>query len=220
MLLCCYRTSSELICITDKKEQSSRRRRSLISDESGDLFVSIDKALPTDKSSIQPYTYTPDPTVSAIQPEMGLRDGAIPITVTGTRLTSIQNPQIVLLFDGRKSSFSCGTPKSDVMMTCLQPPYPNEVTQRRNVTVTVTFVMDGVPPSSLQLTKPFSINPNPMFDTFGEKVFNVGETDQIILEGTDLDVVEQKFYKILLGNSKVCNVTNLSPEVSCVGVSC
>ena len=216
-MLCCHRTDKYLVCTTKTYNLASRSRRSLNSSVPGDLQVFIDKARPTNSGNFEQFIYTPNPTVSSISPLRGLAAGGIPITVTGDWLNSIQRPLIVLFNENYTASFPCETGTDRKVMTCAQPSYPYPVAAGKSVEVNVTFVMDDVPRMSLQLDEPFSIQSNPVFEPLspsGKRVFNIDEEDHIILEGSNLKVVDVQYYRIRIGDSKSCNVTNLATDVS------
>ena len=216
-MLCCHRTNKYLVCTTKSYNLPSRSRRSLNSSVPGDLQVFIDKARPTNSGNFEQFTYTPNPTVSNIKPLRGLAAGGIPITVRGDWLTSIQKPLIVLFNENYTASFPCQTATDHKVMTCAQPSYPYPVAAGKSVQVDVTFVMDDVPRMSLQLDEPFSIQSNPVFEPLspsGRRVFKVGGEEHIILEGSNLNVVDLQYYRIRIGDSKLCNVTTLATDVS------
>jgi plexin A len=210
------RASNYLVCTTKAFNLPALSRYSPNSSVSGDLQVIIDQAMPTKNGNFVPFIYTPNPTVFDIVPKVGLAAGGIPITVTGDWLNSIQQPLIVLFSENYVTSFPCQPATERRTMTCVQPSYPDPVTADRSVEVNVTFVMDDVPRMSLQLKQSFLFRSNPVFRRLsspGETVLNIDDDDDddsIILEGNNLDVVGMQYYVIEIGNSKLCNVTDLA----------
>ncbi len=98
-------------------------------------------------------------------------------------------------------------------MTCQQPSFLQSVPPGGNVLFNVTFVMDGVPQSSLQLPDPFFVKPDPVFRLLDDDL-TIGTNNYILLKGENLNVLEQEFYTIYLGKSKVCIIIIFTEDVS------
>ncbi len=162
----------------------------------------------------QNFTYTPNPTIQSIYPGKGLKHGGVALEVIGTWLNSVQNPKILFQNDEWSASGDCKNSKiNQSVMTCQQPSVLQSVAQGGHVLLNVTFVMDGVPQSSLQLPDPFFIKPDPVF-RFLDDDLTIGTNNYILLKGKNLNVLEQQFYTIYLGRSKVCNIIIFTEDVS------
>ncbi|XP_062506076.1 plexin A3-like [Corticium candelabrum] len=194
------RKIDEIICVTANYDMSSNASQSL-----DGLVLRIDNA--TNSYLIaQNFTYTPNPTIQSIYPGKGLKHGGVALEVIGTWLNSVQNPKILFQNDEWSASGDCKNSKiNQSVMTCQQPSVLQSVAQGGHVLLNVTFVMDGVPQSSLQLPDPFFIKPDPVF-RFLDDDLTIGTNNYILLKGKNLNVLEQQFYTIYLGRSKVCNI--------------
>ena len=160
----------------------------------------------------QKFIYTPNPTIKDIDPKQGLKHGGVILKVTGTWLNSVQNAKIVFRNDMWSARSDCKNYKTNQkVMACVQPPFPESV--RQDVSLNVTFEMDGVPQSSLQLSGAFVIKPDPVFEML-KPDYSIDTNDHIVLEGTNLDIVMQQLYTIYLGKEIVCNITNFAGNVS------
>ncbi|XP_068780209.1 plexin-A3 [Struthio camelus] len=66
------------------------------------------------------FRYSPDPTVTGVAPLWSIANGSTPLTVTGTRLRSVQAPRVRALFRGLETLNSCEV-LSDAVMVCQAP---------------------------------------------------------------------------------------------------
>eukprot|EP00118_Oscarella_pearsei_P018948 m.198046 g.198046 ORF g.198046 m.198046 type:complete len:1425 (+) comp39553_c0_seq5:339-4613(+) len=188
-----------------------KRRRDLSQGDivkSGDLVVIIDGAEPVDKSA-ETFTFTQNPTVASISPQIGLAKGGIALTVNGTLFKSVQSPKIQLVHSGGKSQeITCHAPKKETEFQCEQPSLPSSSVGHY---VNITFVMDDVPPESLILSSQFRIVDEPVFSNTSIYPNLTLGSDQnlIVIKGEDLLFLKdlEKQIVVAFGNVGYCNVT-------------
>ncbi|CAI5786546.1 plexin-A4 isoform X1 [Podarcis lilfordi] len=180
-----------------------------------DVIVKVDKArlhkeLEKAKSPKElEFEYTTDPTIVKIDPEWSIVSGNTPITVRGTNLDLIQNPQIRAKYGGKEHINVCEV-QNDTEMICQAPAVePNNQTDPPVWPDEFGFILDNVH-SLLILEKPnFTYYPNPIFEAFNPSgILELKPGTPVILKGKNL-------IPLTGGNAKL-NYTVLVGEKPCV----
>ncbi|XP_077791482.1 plexin-A4 [Podarcis muralis] len=202
------RTAEWIICNTTAYTSSSEKMVV-------DVVVKVDKArlhkeLEKAKSPKElEFEYTTDPTIVKIDPEWSIVSGNTPITVRGTNLDLIQNPQIRAKYGGKEHINVCEV-QNDTEMICQAPAVePNNQTDPPVWPDEFGFILDNVH-SLLILEKPnFTYYPNPIFEAFNPSgILELKPGTPVILKGKNL-------IPLTGGNAKL-NYTVLVGEKPCV----
>nr|XP_034984507.1 plexin-A4 [Zootoca vivipara] len=203
-----WRTAERIVCNTTA--YTSGTEKMVV-----DVVVKVDKArlhkeLEKAKSPKElEFEYTTDPTIVKIDPEWSIVSGNTPITVRGTNLDLIQNPQIRAKYGGKEHINVCEV-QNDTEMICRAPAVePNNQTDPPVRPDEFGFILDNVH-SLLILEKPnFTYYPNPIFEAFNPSgILELKPGTPVILKGKNL-------IPLTGGNAKL-NYTVLVGEKPCV----
>lgn len=197
-------TDSSVPCITGRA--LSRKKRA--SNGSTQVIISFDGFSPTPPEGN--FIYTPDPTVTAIEPNKVFFGGGLELRVSGTYLDTIQKPKIFFKYPSENGTLATAvrecTPVSSSLMICHAPKVPDLA---GNVSeVTVAFIMDAVNVQSNYTT--VTMFPDPYFKPFADGVYTLKE-DNLILEATNLENALRGQISVTVGGLP-CNITSLDKE--------
>ncbi|XP_045144860.1 plexin-A4 [Echinops telfairi] len=203
------RTPSHIICNTTSSEEVLEM----------EVTVQVDRARIHHDLFFQ---YVEDPTIVRMEPEWSIVSGNTPISVWGTNLNLIQNPQIRAKHGGKEHTNICEV-LNDTEMTCqapalsLGPDHQSDLTERPEE---FGFILDNVQ-SLLSLNKTnFTYYPNPVFEAFGPSgILELKPGTPIILKGKNLipPVAGGNVklnYTVLVGE-KPCPVTVSDVQLLC-----
>uniref|UniRef100_G1KNN3 Plexin A4 n=1 Tax=Anolis carolinensis TaxID=28377 RepID=G1KNN3_ANOCA len=216
-----WRNADSIICNTTAFTNSLER--SVV-----DVTVKVDKAIlhmelekPKSHKELK-FKYVEDPTVLRIEPEWSIVSGNTPITVWGTNLDLIQNPQIRSKYGGKEHINVCEV-QNDTEMVCQAPALaidPNNLSDLTERPEEFGFILDNVQ-SLLILNKTnFTYYPNPVFEAFNPSgILELKPGTPIILKGKNLipPVAGGNIklnYTVLVGE-KPCAVTVSDVQLLC-----
>ncbi|KAJ7329362.1 hypothetical protein JRQ81_015536 [Phrynocephalus forsythii] len=183
-----------------------------------DVTVKVDKATlrkeqeKTKSHKELKFKYVEDPTILRIEPEWSIVSGNTPITVWGTNLDLIQNPQIRAKYGGKEHINVCEV-QNDTEMICQAPALAMDPNNQSDLTERPDefgFILDNVH-SLLILNKTnFTYYPNPVFEAFNPSgILELKPGTPVILKGKNL------IPPVAGGNVKL-NYTVLVGEKPCV----
>lgn len=201
-------TDTSVPCVTSPL---SRRKRTTTNGITN-VNISFDGFIPTGLKGS--FTYTPDPTVTAIEPDRIFFGGGLELRITGTYLDTIQRPKIFVIYPSSNGSLETKVrdckPISSTEMTCPAPPVPSF--NGNDSEVFAGFILDGVNLQS-NFTK-LTMIPNPEFSKFGE--VHVLQGENLILEAINLEDILKNQINVTVG-SLACNITSLDEtQLVCV----
>lgn len=171
------------------------------------------------------FEYVKDPTIQSVESgstgqvkiPKGIPAGGIRISVTGTNLAYIMNPQMYVYHDGKTFVSRCNV-NSNENMYCLSPAVevPEHVTMdsENPLRLEYGFRMDnvtGVQNLSQQTTQPFLLFPNPIYEMFEEEV-KYYKSDYLTINGQNLERASQESDVVVQIGNSFCNVTSLSRQ--------
>jgi len=201
------------------------------------LTVTIDQAKRV--LTLNPFTYTKDPTVMEIKPLQSFASGGRLLSVHGTNLDSIQKPQMVVFMDDgvTVANWTVCRVLSASHMECPSPPVDFEalvlakrhqlgalkrrkragVRSHRNVPLSVTlrigFVMDNVE-SVRDLKKhvqSLQYVEDPIYSAFvGASLVKLYKGDTLVIEGENLNLASDETDVNVTIGTRPCNVTSLA----------
>ncbi|XP_053111151.1 plexin-A4 isoform X2 [Hemicordylus capensis] len=196
--------------------------------EKVDVSVQVDKARihkELEKAKMHrelQFEYVDDPTILKIEPEWSIVSGNTPITVWGTNLDLIQNPQIRAKYGGKEHINVCEV-QNDTEMTCQAPALavdPNNQSEPTERPDEFGFILDNVH-SLLILNKTnFTYYPNPIFEVFNPSgILDLKPGTPVILKGRNLIPPvaggnAKLNYTVLVGE-KPCPVTVSDAQLLC-----
>ncbi|XP_013927266.1 PREDICTED: plexin-A4-like, partial [Thamnophis sirtalis] len=183
-----------------------------------DVTVKVDKATlrkELEKAKMHKelkFKYVEDPTILRIEPEWSIVSGNTPVTVWGTNLDLIQNPQIRAKYGGKEHINVCEV-QNETEMVCQAPALTVDTSNQSDLAERPDefgFVLDNVF-SLLILNKTnFTYYPNPVFEAFGPPgILELKPGTPLILKGKNLTP------PVAGGNAKL-NYTVLIGEKPCV----
>ncbi|XP_070557475.1 plexin-A4-like [Ptychodera flava] len=168
------------------------------------------------------FAFTEDPTVTDIYPSTSMISGGRRINVTGTYLTSIRQPRM-LITAGRPfvSEQPCDV-RSFSEMDCITPPVDISVPLRNNRNsgddeVTVGFIMDAVQ-EVRQLDFDFEIVVDPEYYPFPEEG-NIREHQggQLVVRGKNLNLASTESEVMVTIGQEECRVVSLADvQLNCI----
>ncbi|XP_066489918.1 plexin-A4 isoform X1 [Tiliqua scincoides] len=214
-----WRTADYIVCNTTASNNGLQKV---------DVSVKVDKAKihrELEKAKMHrelEFEYVDDPTILKIEPEWSIVSGNTPITIWGTNLNLIQNPQIRAKYGGKEHINVCEV-QNDTEMTCQAPALavdPNNQSDLAERPDEFGFILDNVH-SLLILNKTnFTYYPNPIFETFNPSgMVELKPGTPVILKGKNLipPVVggnAKLNYTVLVGE-KPCAVTVSDVQLLC-----
>nr|XP_042717338.1 plexin-A3 [Chrysemys picta bellii] len=135
------------------------------------------------------FRYTPDPVVTHIEPQWSIVNGSTSLTVTGTRLLSIQEPRVRALYGGVETVNSCRV-LNDSLMLCQAPgivPGGRELPAGGASPDEFGFLLDHVQAARTLNRSAFTYYPDPQVEPFGPAgVLEVKPGSHIVLKGRNL----------------------------------
>ncbi|XP_076861455.1 plexin-A4 isoform X2 [Brachyhypopomus gauderio] len=161
------------------------------------------------------FEYVEDPTITKLEPEWSIFSGNTPVTVTGTNLDVIQNPQIRAKYNNQETTNACEV-KSPTTMLCKAPALPGgparveeEVEEEVEKPDEFGFILDNVQSVLALKNTNFLYFPNPVFEPFSPSgVLELKPGSPIILKG-------RNFVPPAPGNNGKLNYTVLVGEKPC-----
>ncbi|XP_043920171.1 plexin-A4 [Protopterus annectens] len=186
-------------------------------------YGKVPVSVKVDKSKVRKellYEYVEDPTIAKLEPEWSIVSGSTPVTVWGTNLDIIQNPQIRAKYNGMETVNTCEV-QSGTLMMCQAPPlaldsnhdameHPDEF----------GFILDDVQALQIVRNTTFTYFPNPAFESLSPTgVLELKPGSPIILKGRNLIPPAsggnvKLNYTVLLGE-KPCTVTVSDIQLLC-----
>ncbi|XP_072858585.2 plexin-A4 [Pogona vitticeps] len=183
-----------------------------------DVTVKVDKATlrkeqeKTKSHKELKFKYVEDPTILRIEPEWSIVSGNTPITVWGTNLDLIQNPQIRAKYGGKEHINVCEV-QNDTEMICQAPALavdPNNQSDLTERPDEFGFILDNVHALLILNKTNFTYYPNPVFEAFNPSgILELKPGTPVILKGKNL------IPPVAGGNVKL-NYTVLVGEKPCV----
>nr|XP_033778727.1 plexin-A3 isoform X2 [Geotrypetes seraphini] len=168
------------------------------------------------------YTYSEDPSISRIEPEWSICNGSTLITVIGTHLLTIQEPQVRAKYNGIETINICWT-QNDTVMVCKAPgiiygkkgSFPEDGVHPDEF----GFVLDNVKSVVALNTTPFTYYPDPSFESFGPSgILELKPGSHVILKGRNLTPAApgnaKLNYTVLIGD-KPCTPTVSDTQLLC-----
>jgi len=170
------------------------------------------------------FKYVLDPTVEhvssgpsgQIKVPKGIPAGGIRISVTGTQFTSIQNPNIYVVYNGEMYASPCRV-QSDTEMECASPVVDVDshvIEAERPILLEYGFLMDNVlrvQNLSKVHNNHFELYPNPEYFIFEERV-KYFKSEYLTINGRNLDrACKESDVEVKIGNG-FCNITSLSRQ--------
>ncbi|XP_074872779.1 plexin-A3 [Carettochelys insculpta] len=135
------------------------------------------------------FHYAPDPAILHVEPQWSIANGSTSLTVTGTRLQSIQEPRIRAVYGGIETINSCRV-LNDSLMLCQAPgivPGRQELPMVGAAPDEFGFLLDHVQAARILNHSAFTYYPNPQFESFGPTgVLEVKPGSHVILKGRNL----------------------------------
>uniref|UniRef100_A0A7N4NKZ4 Plexin-A3 n=1 Tax=Sarcophilus harrisii TaxID=9305 RepID=A0A7N4NKZ4_SARHA len=183
------------------------------------ITVRIDRANISSPAVL--YTYTPDPTITLLEPAWSIFNGSTPITVTGTHLLTVQEPRVRAKYRGIETINTCRV-LNDTVMLCKAPgifyghshppsegEHPDEF----------GFLLDHVQATRTLDRSAFTYYPNPSFEPLGPTgVLDIKPGSHIILKGKNLIPVasgsSRLNYTVLIGGQP-CALTVSDTQLLC-----
>uniref|UniRef100_H3AR86 Plexin A4 n=1 Tax=Latimeria chalumnae TaxID=7897 RepID=H3AR86_LATCH len=205
-----WRTSTEMVCTTTASDEGY-----------GKVIVSAQ----VDKARIHKelhFEYVEDPRINRLEPEWSIISGSTPITVWGTNLDIIQNPQVRAKYNGVETKNTCKV-LSAISMTCQAPALALE--QDREVEFLERpdefgFILDDVQALLTYNSTDFIYYPDPAFEPLSPSgVLELKPGSPIILKGKNLIPLApggntKLNYTVLIGE-KPCIVTVSDTQLLC-----
>uniref|UniRef100_A0A8D0G9A4 Plexin-A4 n=1 Tax=Sphenodon punctatus TaxID=8508 RepID=A0A8D0G9A4_SPHPU len=177
-------------------------------------FEKVKVSVRVDKAKIHQelqFEYVEDPTILRIEPEWSIISGNTPISVWGTHLDLIQNPQIRAKHSGKDHINVCEV-QNATEMTCqapalaIEPNLQSDLTERPEE---FGFILDNVQALLILNKTNFTYYPNPVFEVFNPSgMLELKPGTPIILKGKNL------IPPVTGGNAKL-NYTVLVGEKPC-----
>ncbi|KAK2550072.1 Plexin-A4 [Acropora cervicornis] len=193
-------SDSSVSCITSPPPSRIRR----LANGSTGVIISFDGFTPAGPEDS--FVYTPDPTITAIKPDIIFLGGGLELRISGTYLDSIQKPKIYIIFPSSNGSQTTAVQEchaiSSSLMTCRAPRIP---VMAENVSqVVAAFKLDGLSFESNN-TK-LTVVPNPRFEKF-ERVY-VLQGNSLILQAVNLEVTLRNQIIVTVGVLR-CDITSI-----------
>ncbi|XP_016996293.1 plexin-A2 isoform X1 [Drosophila takahashii] len=170
------------------------------------------------------FKYVLDPTVEhvssgpsgQIKVPKGIPAGGIRISVIGTQFTSIQTPNIYVVYNGEIYASQCRV-QSDTEMECASPVIEVDsklIEAERPMLLEYGFLMDNVlrvQNLSKIHNNHFELYPNPEYFIFEERV-KYFKSEYLTINGRNLDrACKETDVEVKIGNG-FCNITSLSRQ--------
>ncbi|XP_059469642.1 plexin-B isoform X3 [Neocloeon triangulifer] len=214
-------SSSRITCTTSKSSGPSRINR---------LTLSIDGANRTLEGNC--FNYTMDPTIMDIKPLKSFASGGRMITIHGTNLDSIQQPEMVVYNEDDPSPINrttC-TVLSHAHMECPSPPinlefltasrqkrsrFQRSLQKFKESMYRIGFVMDNVE-TVRDLVKYFDNIPSLLTYVDDPKIFQfpnhikLYKGDTLVIEGENLNLASDESDVNVTIGTRPCNVTSLA----------
>ncbi|KAM9312690.1 plexin-A4 [Gastrophryne carolinensis] len=204
------RTASEIYCNTTASTEGLEKVK---------VTVQIDKAKVPQELM---FEYVEDPKITKVEPEWSIFSGNTPISVWGTNLDIIRNPQIRAMFNGKEHINNC-TVLNSTEMICQAPAVSTNSNSHGEATGRPDefgFILDNVQ-SLLVLNKTnFTYYPDPVFESFNPSgILELKPGSPIILKGKNLipPVAGSNMklkYAMFIGE-KPCTVTVSDVQLLC-----
>ncbi|XP_043357276.1 plexin-A3 isoform X4 [Dermochelys coriacea] len=135
------------------------------------------------------FHYAPDPAVTHVEPQWSIVNGSTSLTVTGTRLLSIQEPRVRAVYRGVETVNSCRV-LNDSLMLCQAPGIVlggRELPAEGASPDEFGFLLDHVQAARTLNRSAFTYYPDPQVEPFGPAgVLEVKPGSHIVLKGRNL----------------------------------
>lgn len=170
------------------------------------------------------FKYVLDPTVEfvssgpsgQIKVPKGIPAGGIRILVIGTQFTSIQSPNIYVVYNNEMYASPCRV-QSDIEMECSSPVIDLDgkiIDAEKPILLEYGFLMDNVlrvQNLSKINNNNFELYPNPEYFAFEEKI-KYFKSEYLTINGRNLDrACKETDVEVRIGNG-FCNITSLSRQ--------
>ncbi|XP_035384400.1 plexin-A4 [Electrophorus electricus] len=168
------------------------------------------------------FEYVEDPTITKLEPEWSIFSGNTPVTVTGTNLDIIQNPQIRAKYGNQETTNVCQV-LSSTSMLCQAPALPGSLARLEEDVERPDefgFVLDNVQSVLALQNINFLYFPNPVFETLSASgVQELKPGSPIILKGRNFlpptpGSNGKLNYTVLIGE-KPCSLTVSDTQLLC-----
>ncbi|KAL7828196.1 hypothetical protein AOLI_G00313480 [Acnodon oligacanthus] len=177
-----------------------------------------------DKAHIQKdlrFEYVEDPTITKLEPEWSIFSGNTPVTVTGTNLDIIQNPQIRAKYNNQETTNTCQVLSATTML-CQAPALPGSLNREEVVEKPdeFGFILDNVQAVLALKNINFLYYPNPVFEPLSASgVQELKPGSPIILKGRNFLPPTpggngKLNYTVLIGE-KPCTLTVSDTQLLC-----
>ncbi|XP_075772675.1 plexin-A3 isoform X4 [Pelodiscus sinensis] len=167
------------------------------------------------------FRYTPDPAVTHVEPQWSIANGSTSLTVTGTRLLSVQEPRVRAVYGGIETVNSCQV-LNDSLMLCQAPgilsggpPLPAGGASPDEF----GFLLDHVQAARTLNHSAFTYYPDPQVEPFSPTgVLEVKPGSHVVLKGRNLIPAAaggaRLNYTVLIG-SEPCALTVSETQLLC-----
>lgn len=212
-------SATEIVCLTSalnlNSEHHPEHRLPPGVGTLGPVNVSIDGAMLGISDTV--FSYKDDPLITGLFPPRSIISGGMSVTVIGTNLNTIQQPQIVAHFRDELSFVeNCSSHSDGKSMICLSPDVTNAVSKPsidKSLHFQLEFFMDGAKNVLDANLSDFVYGVNPDVISFPGAdrtcFFNMDE-NYLEITGRNLDLVATSSdYQVLIGNEK-CHITQLT----------
>ncbi|KAM4663711.1 plexin-A3 [Discoglossus pictus] len=179
-----------------------------------------------DKSSVWnpnvSYLYTEDPTISRLEPSWSIFNGSTGITVTGTHLTTIQEPRVRAKYAGVETINTCHI-VNDTLMLCkapgIYPPSGKLLPEDGVQPDEFGFILDNVTSVRTLNSTVFTYYPDPVLESFGPSgTLEIKPGSHVILKGWNLlpsaPGGAKLNYTVLIGDQP-CSLTVSDTQLLC-----
>ncbi|XP_061107198.1 plexin-A4 [Conger conger] len=188
-------------------------------------YGNVSVSVRVDKAHLQKdlrFEYVEDPTILKLEPEWSIFSGHTPVTVTGTNLDIIQNPQIRAKYNSREAVNKCRV-LSPTSMLCQAPALPVSLSRQKEVPERPDefgFILDDVQSVLALNTTSFVYYPNPVFEQLSVSgVLELKPGSPIILKGRNFlpptpGANGKLNFSVLIGE-KPCTLTVSDTQLLC-----
>ncbi|CAM4619434.1 unnamed protein product [Leuciscus chuanchicus] len=165
------------------------------------------------------FNYTDDPSILKIEPDWSIASGGTPLTVTGTNLATVREPEMRAKYGSVSAVNNC-TVLNNTVMVCLVPSVAGSERGFSEVGSgpdEIGFIMDNVQ-TLLVVNETFSFYPDPVFEPFGPSMQELKPGSPLILKGRNLIPSAPGNYRLnytVLISDKACVLTVSETQLLC-----
>ncbi|XP_071500929.1 plexin-A4-like [Diadema antillarum] len=173
----------------------------------------------TQLTTVDVFTFMPNPVITGLDGTQSIMSGGLYITVIGERFDLIQMPVIkaVSQTTGAETSAICNGNSSTTVLTCLSPPYPGDKASRRrrqseeSLMASLQFDFDGF----VIVAGDITYFPDPIYYKFDgpDSIFYLPENNLLELKGSNLDLASNKNdVQVFVGRDGECEILIFQSE--------